>query len=109
MSNKAKVWLEEVSIPTYNIGSPEKNPIFIEKRVYQDSRFNNALGLWFLRQRQFAKIQSLFEKLIDTIAERNPNPVNNEPYNNLEISLYYRKNTTKHTIHYTNRYGTPTL
>ncbi len=32
-----KVWEEEVIIPTYEIGEPEKNPIFLEKRVYQGS------------------------------------------------------------------------
>ncbi len=34
---KVKVWKEEVVIPTYEIGDPEKNPIFLEKRVYQGS------------------------------------------------------------------------
>ena len=37
MSNEVKVWQETVSIPTYEIGKPEKNPIFLEKRVYQGS------------------------------------------------------------------------
>lgn len=32
-----KVWVEQVSIPTYGTGIPEKNPIFLEKRVYQGS------------------------------------------------------------------------
>ncbi|AUP80611.1 DUF5107 domain-containing protein [Flavivirga eckloniae] len=32
-----KVWSEKVSIPTYEIGEPEKNPMFLEKRVYQGS------------------------------------------------------------------------
>ena len=32
-----KAWIEEVVIPTYQIGKPEKNPIFLEKRVYQGS------------------------------------------------------------------------
>jgi len=32
-----KVWQEDVIIPTYEIGNPEKNPIFLEKRVYQGS------------------------------------------------------------------------
>ncbi|MDD4637134.1 MAG: DUF5107 domain-containing protein, partial [Bacteroidales bacterium] len=32
-----KAWREEVIIPTYEIGQPEKNPIFLEKRVYQGS------------------------------------------------------------------------
>lgn len=33
----AKVWEETVMIPTYPVGKPEKNPMFIEKRVYQGS------------------------------------------------------------------------
>ncbi len=32
-----KAWHEKVVIPTYEIGEPEKNPIFLEKRVYQGS------------------------------------------------------------------------
>ena len=34
---KAKVWREDVVIPTYEIGQEEKNPIFLENRVYQGS------------------------------------------------------------------------
>lgn len=32
-----KVWEEDVIIPTYGIGEPEKHPMFLEKRVYQGS------------------------------------------------------------------------
>ncbi|MDO4496397.1 MAG: DUF5107 domain-containing protein, partial [Bacteroidales bacterium] len=32
-----KAWREDVVIPTYEVGKPEKNPIFLEKRVYQGS------------------------------------------------------------------------
>lgn len=32
-----KAWREAVTIPTYEIGKSEKNPIFLEKRVYQGS------------------------------------------------------------------------
>ena len=32
-----KAWKENVVIPTYEAGAPEKNPIFLEKRVYQGS------------------------------------------------------------------------
>lgn len=32
-----KAWKETVVIPTYEVGVPEKNPIFLEKRVYQGS------------------------------------------------------------------------
>ena len=32
-----KAWKEQVVIPTYEVGSPEKAPMFLEKRVYQGS------------------------------------------------------------------------
>ena len=32
-----KVWEETVMIPTYGVGKPNKNPMFLEKRVYQGS------------------------------------------------------------------------
>jgi len=32
-----KAWNEQVVIPTYEVGQPEKNPMFLEKRVYQGS------------------------------------------------------------------------
>lgn len=35
--SEARVWEETVSIPTYGVGKPDKNPMFLEKRVYQGS------------------------------------------------------------------------
>ena len=32
-----KAWREVVTIPTYEVGKPDKNPMFLEKRVYQGS------------------------------------------------------------------------
>ncbi|HLJ35263.1 MAG TPA: DUF5107 domain-containing protein [Ktedonobacteraceae bacterium] len=32
-----RVWEEDVEIPTYGVGEPDKNPMFLEKRVYQGS------------------------------------------------------------------------
>lgn len=31
------VWEEKITIPTYGIGKPDKNPMFFEKRIYQGS------------------------------------------------------------------------
>lgn len=31
------MWEEEIEIPTYSVGKPDKNPMFLEKRVYQGS------------------------------------------------------------------------
>ena len=37
MYTDVNIWSEEVTIPTYGVGKPEKNPMFLEKRVYQGS------------------------------------------------------------------------
>ena len=34
---KVQIAREPLSIPTYGLGRPEKNPLFFEKRVYQGS------------------------------------------------------------------------
>ena len=34
---QVEAWEEEVMIPSYGVGEPEKNPAFLEKRVYQGS------------------------------------------------------------------------
>ncbi len=34
---KVQAWSEKVMIPTYDVGAAEKNPIFLEKRIYQGS------------------------------------------------------------------------
>lgn len=37
IKNSVKMWEESVEIPTYPVGEPDKNPMFLEKRVYQGS------------------------------------------------------------------------
>ncbi len=37
MNEVVKAWVEDVSIPTYGVGKPEKHPMFLEKRIYQGS------------------------------------------------------------------------
>ena len=33
----AKIWEEQILIPTYEVGEPDRNPMFLENRVYQGS------------------------------------------------------------------------
>ncbi len=35
--SEVRIWEEEVTIPTYEVGKADKNPMFLEKRVYQGS------------------------------------------------------------------------
>jgi len=37
MTDEVRAWAETLTIPTYRIGTPDKNPMFLEKRVYQGS------------------------------------------------------------------------
>ncbi|TXC92663.1 DUF5107 domain-containing protein [Metabacillus litoralis] len=37
IEQRVQVWEEERQIPTYEVGEPNKNPMFLEKRVYQGS------------------------------------------------------------------------
>lgn len=37
MAENVNVWEEDILLPTYGLGKPEKNPMFLEKRVYQGS------------------------------------------------------------------------
>ncbi|SFD84743.1 Tetratricopeptide repeat-containing protein [Paenibacillus catalpae] len=34
---EVKVWEQTVELPTYEVGQPDRNPMFLEKRVYQGS------------------------------------------------------------------------
>jgi tetratricopeptide (TPR) repeat protein len=36
-NSTTKIWEEKVVIPTYEVGKPDKNPMFFEKRIYQGS------------------------------------------------------------------------
>lgn len=37
MTDRVNAWSELITIPTYRVGAPDKNPMFLEKRVYQGS------------------------------------------------------------------------
>lgn len=48
-----------------------------------DVRCNNAMGLLLMRRGRFKQAQPYFEKAIETLTKRNPNPYDGEPYYNL--------------------------
>ncbi|MGE4540814.1 MAG: tetratricopeptide repeat protein, partial [Bacteroidales bacterium] len=52
-----------------------------------DVRCNNALGLLLMRRGQFGKSQPYFERAIETLTKRNPNPYDGEPYYHLGCCL----------------------
>ena len=40
MESVVKTWVEEVILPTYEVGHVDPNPLFLEGRVYQGSSGN---------------------------------------------------------------------
>jgi tetratricopeptide (TPR) repeat protein len=59
------------------------------RRDPADSRCNNALGLWYMRRGDFAKAVDYFKKAIETLTQRNPNPIDGEPFFNLGLALRF--------------------
>ncbi len=62
------------------------------KRDPDDSRSNNALGLWHLRRGEFVEAQQHFSRSIARLTRLNPNPYDGEPYYNLGITLKLQGN-----------------
>lgn len=57
------------------------------RRDPQDARSNNAMGLWYFKKGQLLKAKGYFEKAIETLTQRNPNPYDSEAYYNLGLCL----------------------
>jgi tetratricopeptide (TPR) repeat protein len=57
-----------------------------------DARCNNAMGLWHLRRGEFGPAQKHFERAIERLTRRNPNPYDGEPYYNLGLCLCHTGN-----------------
>lgn len=62
------------------------------KRDPDDSRSNNALGLWHLHRGEFASAKEHFSRSIARLTRLNPNPYDGEPYYNLGITERFQGN-----------------
>ncbi|BBE16186.1 DUF5107 domain-containing protein [Aquipluma nitroreducens] len=80
--------LEQYRHATYD---PREYYLAALRRDPKDSRCNNAMGLWLLRRGQFGKAEYYFRNAIKTLTQRNPNPMDGEPYFNLGLSLIYQR------------------
>lgn len=72
--------LEQYRHATY---SPMDYYLEALRREPGDIRCNNAVGLWLMRKGRFEKAEFYFQKAVETLTERNPNPYDGEPYYNL--------------------------
>ena len=87
-----ELYLTGLHIEQYRHATYLPDPYYLEalKRDPSDIRVNNAYGQLLLRRGLFAQSETYFNKAIERMTERNPNPYNSEAYINLGLSLLYQ-------------------
>lgn len=84
--------LEQYRHATYNPTDYYQEAL---RRDPKDVRCNNAMGLWLLRKAKFKEAEQYFQKAVDTLLDRNPNPYDGEPLFNLGLALKYQEKYTQ--------------
>ncbi|MGQ8336221.1 DUF5107 domain-containing protein [Sunxiuqinia sp. A32] len=91
IKSNEQLYLTGLHLEQYRHATYDPRPYYEEAlaRDPKDSRCNNALGLWYLRRGQFAKAEKFFQTAVETLTERNPNPINGEALFNLGLAQRY--------------------
>lgn len=87
-----QLYLTGLHLEQYRHATYDPRDYYLEalKRDPDDSRCNNAMGLWLLRRGKFSEAESYFRKAIQTLTERNPNPIDGESFYNLGLALLHQ-------------------
>ncbi len=91
IESNEQLYLTGLHLEQYRHATYDPRDYYLEalKRDPNDSRCNNAMGLWYLRRGQFAKAETYFRTAIETLTQRNPNPIDGEPLFCLGITLRF--------------------
>ena len=89
IESNEQLYFTGLHLEQYRHASYDPRDYYLEalRRDPNDSRCNNAMGLWLLQRGKFQEGESYFRKAIETLIERNPNPINGEPFYNLGLAL----------------------
>jgi tetratricopeptide (TPR) repeat protein len=92
VESNEQLYLTGLHLEQYRHATRDPREYYLEalRRDPADSRCNNALGLWYMRRGGFAKAAEFFQKAIETLTERNPNPIEGEPFFNLGLALRFK-------------------
>ncbi|BBE19497.1 DUF5107 domain-containing protein [Aquipluma nitroreducens] len=92
IDSNEQLYLTGLHLEQYRHATYDPRDYYLEalRRDPCDSRCNNAMGLWLLRRGKFADAENYFRKAVETLTQRNPNPLDGEPYFNLGLSLIYQ-------------------
>ncbi len=91
MTNE-ELYLTGQHIEQYRHATYLPDPYYLEglKRDPGDIRINNAYGMLLMRRGQFSKAEVCFNKALERLTERNPNPYHSETYYLLGLCLFYQ-------------------
>jgi tetratricopeptide (TPR) repeat protein len=91
IESNEQLYLTGLHLEQYRHATCDPRDYYFEalRRDPNDSRCNNAVGLWLLRRGKFQEAEVYFRKAVETLTQRNPNPIDGESYFNLGLSLVY--------------------
>lgn len=94
MTNE-ELYFTGLHIEQYRHATYLPDPYYLEglKRDPGDVRINNAYGLLLMRRGLFTESEKYFQKALERLTERNPNPYNSESYYLLGLALFYQGKT----------------
>ncbi|MBJ6367136.1 DUF5107 domain-containing protein [Snuella sedimenti] len=86
-----QLYLRGLHLEQYRHATYDPTAYYLEalSREPGDVRCNNAMGLWYLKRAKFKEALVYFDKAIETLTERNPNPYDGEPYFNRGLALNF--------------------
>jgi hypothetical protein len=92
IGSNEQLYLTGLHLEQYRHATYDPRPYYDEalNRDPGDSKCNNALGLWHLRRGQFFKAEGYLRRAVQTLTERNPNPIDGEPFYNLGLAFIYQ-------------------
>lgn len=91
IDNIEQLYLTGLHLEQYRHATYNPTDYYAEalKREPSDVRNNNAMGLWLLKKGQFNKALPYFDRAIETLTQRNPNPQDGEPFFNRGLALSF--------------------
>ncbi len=92
IDSNEQLYLTGLHLEQYRHATYDPRNYYLEalRRDPKDSRCNNAMGLWLLQRGKFKEAETYFREAIDTLTERNPNPIDGEPLYNLGLVLRFQ-------------------
>lgn len=92
IDSNEQLYLTGLHLEQYRHATYDPRDYYLEalRRDPNDSRCNNALGLWYLRRGLFGKAEIRFRTAIETLTQYNPNPIDGESLFNLGLTLRFQ-------------------